>query len=336
MNYEKLENKILNDLSCYFIENLFLLFKIIEHKNNLEVLGFDFDFPHILINNMNYIMPIYKFIINILFLIDNNERNKKSKIKKLTILSRNIKFDGRNQGSINKIFESFQLYKNCNKLNEINIQCQFYKIKNIKNIISRNLIKLSLGDLDLETFTHLVNYLTLYEFSTKSSLRYLNIKLMNKISEFNKDIKFLFQNLFYIKINNLLELNIFSNLFIKSSINYSYFIKLLKYNWIPSYTITFNRNSFQNKLDNNDTNIPFIIFPTIEKNALNVFEVVNDKLDNKLSINDNELFWILKYIFFCKYSWYNLNFFEVKYIIFNIAKYLYPISIAKLSHEENN
>ena len=336
LNYEKLENKILNDLSCYFIENLFLLFKIIEHKNNLEVLGFDFDFPHILINNMNYIMPIYKFIINILFLIDNNERNKKSKIKKLTILSRNIKFDGRNQGSINKIFESFQLYKNCNKLNEINIQCQFYKIIHIKNIISRNLIKLSLGDLDLETFTHLVNYLTLYEFSTKSSLRYLNIKLMNKISEFNKDIKFLFQNLFYIKINNLLELNIFSNLFIKSSINYSYFIKLLKYNWIPSYTITFNRSSFQNKLDNNDTNIPFIIFPTIEKNALNVFEVVNDKLDNKLSINDNELFWILKYIFFCKYSWYNLNFFEVKYIIFNIAKYLYPISIAKLSHEENN
>ena len=159
---------------------------------------------------------------------------------------------------------------------------------------------------------------------------------MNKISEFNKDIKFLFQNLFYIKINNLLELNIFSNLFIKSSINYSYFIKLLKYNWIPSYTITFNRSSFQNKLGNNDTNIPFIIFPTIEKNSLNVFEVVNEKIDNKLSINDNELFWILKYIFFCKYSWYNLNFFEVKYIIFNIAKYLYPISIAKLSHEENN
>ena len=188
--------------------------------------------------------------------------------------------------------------KNCNKLNEINIQCQFYKIIYIKNIISRNLIKLSLGDLDLETFTHLVNYLTLYEFSTKSSLRYLNIKLMNKISEFNKDIKFLFQNLFYIKINNLLELNIFSNLFIKSSINYSYFIKLLKYNWIPSYTITFNRSSFQNKLDNNDTNIPFIIFPTIEKNSLNAFEVVNEKIDNKLSINDNELFWILKYIFF--------------------------------------
>ena len=72
----------MNDLSCYFIENLFLLFKIIEHKNNLEVLGFYFDFPHILINNMNYIMSIYKFIINILFLIDNNERNKKSKIKK--------------------------------------------------------------------------------------------------------------------------------------------------------------------------------------------------------------------------------------------------------------
>ena len=335
-SYEKIENKILDDLSRYFIENLFLLFKIIENKTNLENLGFDFDMPHILINKMNYIMPIYKFILNILFLIDNNEKNKKNRIETLTILSKNTKFDGRNQNNINNNFENFQLYKQCDKLKELNIQCQFYKINYIKNIISTNLIKLSLGDLDLDTFTNLVNYLTLYEFSSKSSLRSLNIKLMNKINEFNKDIKFLFQKLFYIKINHLLELQLFSNIIIKGSFNYLYLIKLLKYNWIPSYIITFNKSLFQNKLDNgSSSNIPFLIFPTIEKNSSDVFEIVTEEIDKKIGINDNELFWILKYIFFCTYSSYNLNFLEVKYLIFNIAKFLYPTSHAKLSHDEN-
>ena len=333
-SYDKIENKILDDLSSYFIENLFLLFKIIENKNNFEILGFNFDIPDILINKMNYIIPIYKFILNILFLIDNYERNKKSKVESLTILSINTKFDGRNQRNINNIFENFQLYKQCDKLKELNIQCQFYKINYIKNIISTNLIKLSLGDLDLDTFNNLVDYITLYEFSSKSSLRYLNIKLMNKITDFNKDIKFLFQKLFYIKIKNLLELQLFSNIIIKNSFNYLYLIKLLKYNWIPSYIITFNKSLFQNKLDKDTENIPFLIFPSIAKNSSDVFEVINEKIGKKLGINDNELFWILKYIFFCKYSWYNLNFLEVKYIIFNIAQFLYPTSHATLLHEE--
>ena len=333
-SYDKIENKILDDLSSYFIENLFLLFKIIENKSNLEILGFDFDMPNILINKMNYIIPIYKFILNILFLIDNNERNKKNNIEILTILSINTKFDGRNQSNINNIFENFQLYKQSNKLKELNIQCQFYKINYIKNIISTNLIKLSLGDLDLDTFSNLVNYITLYEFSNKSSLKYLNIKLMNKITDFSKDIKFLFQKLFYIKINNLLELQLFSNVIIKNSFDYLYLIKLLKYNWIPSYIITLNKSLFQNKLEKDSTNIPFLIFPTIEKNSSDAFEVITENIDKKLGINDNELFWILKYIFFCKYSCYKLSFFEVKYIIFNIAQFLYPTSHAKLLHEE--
>ena len=324
----------MDDLSSYFIENLFLLFKIIENKSNLEILGFDFDMPNILINKMNYIIPIYKFILNILFLIDNNERNKKNNIEILTILSINTKFDGRNQSNINNIFENFQLYKQSNKLKELNIQCQFYKINYIKNIISTNLIKLSLGDLDLDTFSNLVNYITLYEFSNKSSLKYLNIKLMNKITDFSKDIKFLFQKLFYIKINNLLELQLFSNVIIKNSFDYLYLIKLLKYNWIPSYIITLNKSLFQTKLEKDSTNIPFLIFPTIEKNSSDAFEVITENIDKKLGINDNELFWILKYIFFCKYSCYKLSFFEVKYIIFNIAQFLYPTSHAKLLHEE--
>ena len=87
-------------------------------------------------------------------------------------------------------------------------------------------------------------------------------------------------------------------------------------------------------LEKDSTNIPFLIFPTIEKNSSDAFEVITENIDKKLGINDNELFWILKYIFFCKYSCYKLSFFEVKYIIFNIAQFLYPTSHAKLLHDE--
>ena len=334
ITYEKIENKILSDLSIYFIDNLGLLFKIIKNKVDLEVLGFDFDMPNILINNKNYIIPIYKFIINILFLIDNNEKNGTNKIEKLIILSRNTKFDARHECNINNIFKNFQLHKDCKKLKELDFQCQFYKIIHINNIISINLIKLSIGDLDSDTFSVLVHYLNSYEFSNKSSLQYLNIKLMDKITVFNVTIKYLLQTLFYIKIKNLLELKLFSNISIKDAFNYTYLIKLLKYNWIPYYTIVLNKNSLQ-KIKNNMKDIPFLAFPTIVKNSSDVFEVVPDNKNEKKNYykNDNEVFWILKFIFICKYSSYNLSFFEVKNIIFTIGQFLYASYKVKISHE---
>ena len=335
ITYENIEEKIVSDLSVYFSENLGLLFQIIKNKINFEVLGFNFDLPKILINNGNYLTPIYKFIINILLLIDNNETNKKNKIQKLIILSKNTILDGRNQTNINNIFKNFRLYKNNTKLKELNIQCQFYNIINIKNIIHTNLIILSLGDLDLDTFSYLVENITSYGFSSKSSLQLLNIKLMNKICEFNAKIKLLLQKLFYIKIKNLLQLKLYSNIIIKDSFNYLHLIKLLKYNWIPSYVIILNKISLLNKIDYYMKNIQFLVFPTIEQNSTNVFEIVNENemVNKRDCTNSNELFWMLKYIFCCKYSEYNLNFFEVKNLIFNIGQFLYPTCNAKLSHE---
>jgi len=335
ITYENIEEKIVNDLSVYFSENLGLLFQIIKNKINFEVLGFNFDLPKILINNGNYLTPIYKFIINILLLIDNNETNKKNKIQKLIILSKNTILDGRNQTNINNIFKNFRLYKNNTKLKQLNIQCQFYNIINIKNIIHTNLIILSLGDLDLDTFSYLVENITSYGFSSKSSLQLLNIKLMNKICEFNAKIKLLLQKLFYIKIKNLLQLKLYSNIIIKDSFNYLHLIKLLKYNWIPSYVIILNKISLLNKIDYYMKNIQFLVFPTIEQNSTNVFEIVNENemVNKRDCTNSNELFWMLKYIFCCKYSEYNLNFFEVKNLIFNIGQFLYPTCNAKLSHE---
>ena len=332
---EKFEEKIVNDISICFIENLNLLFEIIKNKNNLEVLGLNFDLPNILKSNMNYKLPIIKFILNIIFLIDNNESKDKSKIKKLTLLSPHSILDNRLDKNINEIFNDLTIYKNSKQLKELNIQLQLYKITKIKNLISPNLVKLSIGDLDMISFEELVKYLTSYEFSNKSVLTSLSIKLLKKVSNFNTKIKLILRKLFEIKIKSLLELKLFSNLIINNKVGYIYLIKIIKNNWIPSYVITLNEKSDEicsifNFLQNE---AEFLVSCSIEKQIFyNIPIIKKDKNDQKYDIND-EIYWILKYIFYCRYTDYHLNFLEVKNIIFSILKYLYMTSKIKLSHK---
>ena len=98
----------------------------------------------------------------------------------------------------------------------------------------------------------------------------------NSITSFTTELKFILRALFYIKISNLSELNLFTNIIIKTELNYHYLINILKDNWIPDYTITFNSKSNQiiNKLTKEVSEISYFI--------------------NK--DNDN-IFWYLKYIF---------------------------------------
>ena len=332
---EKFEEKIVNDISICFIENLNLLFEIIKNKNNLEVLGLNFDLPNILKNNMNYKSPIIKFILNIILLIDNNENKDKSKITKLTLLSPYSILDNRLDKNINEVFNDLTIYKNSKKLKELNIQLQLYKMTKIKNLISPNLVKLSIGDLDVVSFDELVKYLTSYEFSSQSVLTNLSIKLLKKVSSFNTKIKLILRKLFEIKIKSLLELKIFSNLIITNKVGYIYLIKIIKNNWIPSYVITLNEKSDEictifNFLKNE---AEFLVTCSIEKQIFSgIPNFKKDQNDQKYDIND-EVYWILKYIFYCRYSDYHLNFLEVKNIIFSILKYLYMTSKIKLSHK---
>ena len=332
---EKFEKKIIDDIALCFIENINLLFEIIKTKKNLEILGLNFDIPYILINNMKYKLPIIKFILNILFLIDNNEIDKKSKITKLTILSPYTILDNRLENNINDIFKDITIYKNSKILEELNIQTIFYNIIYIKNIISPNLIKLSIGDLDIITLNKLVNYLTSYEFSNNSSLANLSIKILRNITYFETKIKLILRKLFNIKIKSLLEIKIFSNIIITDKFNYLYLIKSLENNWIPSYVITINKQSkdILTKFNSNKNDITFLVTCSIEKyifQDIPINTIKKNKNDQKYDIND-EVVWMLKYIFYCRYSNYSLTFLEVKNIIFSILKYLYLTSNVKLN-----
>ena len=310
-NDTKIEEIILNSLLPFFVENLSVLFFIIKNLQKLENLGLNFDLPSTLLIQQNYIMSILKFILNILFLINNNN----CIINKLTILARSIVLDERILPDINKLFSEFDINNSDNCLEELNLQFQFYNIVDIKNLISIKLIELNLGDLDFISFKSLVKYLTSYSFSSKSNLKIISIRLSNSISSLNTELKFILRELFYIKLANISEINIYTNINIKNETDYRYLINILKDNWTPDYTITFNSqsNEILNKCENLKSNIYFFV------------------PDNK-----NEAFYCLKYLLGKKYMNSSMNFITIKNCISSILKYLYHKKVIKINHSLEN
>jgi hypothetical protein len=333
-NTDEFEKKILDDISSRFCENLEILFELIKKKKDLKELGLNFDMPIILSNNNNYKISIFKFILNILMLVDNNESKHKSSIKKLTILAPKIIFDSKKEKNIDNFFKNISIYYKTKTLINLNLQFQFYKISYIQNLISTNLFTLNIGDLDIYTFDKLIQYLTCYDFSINSNLSHLSIKLLGMFTNFNIQMKLLLQRLFNISLRNLLELKLFTNLIIDKKANYLFFLKLLQNNSIPSYLITLNKKSkktiaYFNLFKVNK--IYFLVSETIQnlvfKDAFNLMRQHNFFL--------NEIYWVIK-IYLLRMQKRNDIFvgkFGMQVIIFTILKYLFFTSNVKLEHQ---
>ena len=328
IKYKNIENKILDDFLPYFIQNLSVLFEILKKCKNIQSLGLNFDLPLIISIKQGYAMPILKFILNILFLIDNN----KCKLKKLTILSPLLVVGNKIFPGLNDIFYNICINENNKILNELNIQMQFNQIIYIKNLISTRLIKLNIGDLDLMTFSSLVNYLISYKFCVASNLKNLGIGLNKTITFFNTELKLNLRNLFYIKIANLLELNIYTNLSLNEK-EYKYLLDILNDNWISSYVITFNSKSnlILEKYNSSRNNIKFFVSHKLEKKIFDENENNINKINNK-DINSDYLFWCLKYLFNKKYYNSSSNFVSNKNCINSIIKYIYFSKKIKIKH----
>ena len=331
------EKKMLEDISKFFIDNLSIFFEIIKNKTDLKELGLNFDFPDILINNNIYKIIIIKFILNIIMIVDNNEAKNISNLKKLTFLSPKLIFDKKLETNIDNFFKKISLYNNSKTLMNLNIQFQFYQINYIKNLISTNLFSLNIGDLDLFSFDKLVNYLTSYNFSIQSNLSYITIKLIGAITNFNTQIKLIFQKLFNINLRNLIKLNLFTNLIINKKMNYLFLNKLLQNNWISNYVITLNE---QSKKIINYYNIfgrKKILFLVSESIQNIVFKESGNFIVRRNKFHSSEIYWILKILFINKQrnNYTYLGYFEIQYLIFTILKYLFLTANAKLEHEYN-
>ena len=323
-NNETYENFILSEFYPFFKENLLYLFYLIKGKN-LNSLGLNFDIPLIVQKRSRYMMAIMKFILN--FLIYLNDSN--CILKDLTILSPNTILDGRTINSIDKIFEEMDCNKNNIYLTELNLQFKIYEMPHIKNVITNNLIKLRIGNLDIATFESLTNHLNSYNFARYSLLKELNIKLMKNIGFLSTKIKIIFRTLFNVKLKYLKHLCLCTNITIKTKKDCSFFTKILSDNWISSYTFLFNENSKNlfKKYINTDE-ITFLVPHNLEN------ELVCSLNNKNISTNpDDIVYWYLKYLFNKSHYYRTRNFKAQKYYIYNILKYLYCEKKIKIFYE---
>ncbi len=231
-NFDKEINKfIINELLQTFEENLTNFFVLFQVKKSLEEISIFFDIPRILLSNDYYLMTITKFILNFLLLFDGDNNN----IKLLKILSPYTRFDNRTFPSIEEIFNEINYEKNNNTLQHIYLQFQFYHIKNISNILTTNLLSISIGDLDEISFIYFIKYITKINFTQQSKLNSISIELLSMISNPQK-IESSIQKLFNIYIHSLKEINFHSNLYIDKK-KHNEFVNILNLNFTETINI---------------------------------------------------------------------------------------------------
>ena len=338
-DYKDAEEKILSFLSKNFIFYLSVLFEIIKKKKLLDELGFNFDIPSNIVNKKNYMIAIFKFILNILFFVS------KSRIKKFCLLSPNTIIDSRKYIYINDIINSINFSSNP-LLEDLSIQLQFYQIVNINNFVTTRLKFLNIGDLDIPTLKLLTDNISSYKFNKHSCLEKLEIGLLNVITDLTFELKRIFEKLFKIKIKNFVSLGLYTNLYIRDKFQYLYLLKILDKNWISEYKIIFNNysqiilNENKNELNKINYLVPHNLeiklledkyLIKIKKNNNNIMKNINNNID----IYDDS-YWCLKYMFDKVHTDNLKNDQRTKEMIYDILKYIYFIKTPKVIHKVIN
>ena len=331
------EKNILNKFLPSFTQNLRNFFDILRLKC-LQQLGINLDIPDIIENNSKYMISITKFILNILTFIYRKNSNMKS-IEKVTILCPKLNLNNEYFPFIDTILSDINK-ENANNLSELSFQAQLYKVVNIKNMISISLCILNIGNCDIVTFESLVGYLSSYKFCKKSNLKKLSIKLVKSIINLNMEIYSLLFQIFNIKITNLLELNIYTNIIINKDKEYFYLLNIFNNNWISKSIFTLNKNSDSiinsEECSNKKNKINFFMSYSVENELLSPEEKKKMMaIRNNNEIKNDEIFWILKYIFKIKYSCkgnINRNESLAKFLTNNILSYNHFIKNMDIRH----
>ena len=157
--------------------------------------------------------------------------------------------------------------------------------------------------------------------------------MIKSIRKINKELKNLLVRAFSVKIKNLIELNIYSNININKAEEYFDFLNLFKNAWISKSIFTLNENSEtvinMEECKERRNNVKYLIpFISEQEN--------NEQKNNNIDIN--EIFWILKYLFQKNFSCKNDD--NIKDILFinlsnNILSYNYPSKNMIIQHHIN-
>ena len=295
---DNIELNILDYLLINLITNLKILFNIIRNKR-IQILGFNFDIPAIIENNQKYNTVFIKFILNILLYIS----KKDTIIQKVIILAPKVKISDEFYSFVNQALGNINNNENNKTIKELSFQMQLYKIINIKNIIGESLIVLNIGNCDIYTFKELVQYLTSYKFCLRSSLSQITIALVKSLRILSKEMYKLLFILFNIKIKQLKELNLITNIIISHIKEYLYLLNIFNNNWISSCTLTLNQKSEKiyklEECKEEKNKIKYLVPGCLENDLFSPEDnILKKKINNdKITKNNDDAFWYLKYKF---------------------------------------
>ena len=181
---ESLDDFILRRLSEFFEKNLQNFFYLLTMNSKISKLSLIFDIPTIMVKNGYYNNVLMKFFLN-LFILINSPLN--SNIKHLSLVAENFILDTRKYPLLNDFCDKLNFYKKTNhKMQSLTFHVKFYRLPKIYRFIPTNLIFLSIGSLDYETFENLVNYLTSSDFGINSKLAQLKISLNNSLIDIHE------------------------------------------------------------------------------------------------------------------------------------------------------
>ena len=321
-----MEDKILDEFYPNFVSLIATLFEIINNRKKITELGFNFDVPKNIVNRPNYMNAIFKFILNVFFYA------AKNKITKLALLSPSTKFNSITKPELDEVIKSLDFHQN-NKLEELTLQFNFCELESIKYFALPNLKILNIGNLDLLTLEKLTDVICSYRFNQNSNLQHLSLGLLNTIIDFSPELKKMLGKLFQIKIGQLESLTLLTNLDLSDKKEYDYLLKLLNYNWISKYVITFDDKGQEYNTDESMMKIKYLVpnkllTKLVTKKEIKKIEDIQDKCDNA--------FWLLKYYFNIKYKDDSKNNEKNrrnnKKMIFDILKYISIDKNPELTH----
>ena len=240
--HEDIDIFLFKKLSEYFESNINKLFLTLCIKSTVEELSLIFNVPSLLKKIDFYLRIILKFILNIFISIDNMKLN----LKTFNLQTSNFFFDGNKYPFLLDFLDKIYIFSN-SELNLTKLTCQmkFKNITNIYRIIPYNVMQLSIGELDYETFIYFIEYITSSQFSTHSNLLKLKINLSNSLLDIDNSYEYLIK-LFTEYPKGLKEIGI-NTQFIINKEQIDFLLEQMDYNTLENIFFNFNKLSLDEK-----------------------------------------------------------------------------------------
>lgn len=170
----------------------------------------------------------------------------KLNLKTFNLQTSNFFFDGNKYPFLLDFLDKIYIFSN-SELNLTKLTCQmkFKNITNIYRIIPYNVMQLSIGELDYETFIYFIEYITSSQFSTHSNLLKLKINLSNSLLDIDNSYEYLIK-LFTEYPKGLKEIGI-NTQFIINKEQIDFLLKQMDYNTLENIFFNFNKLSLDEK-----------------------------------------------------------------------------------------